>query len=143
MNLQEKMVLQRASERKTYLTAVELPEAELFLLAESLPHFVNLYCLGLKSRLPRKRESLEGFGQWPLGMPIHHRCRSNCPGAPTSGEGATALKRTGRVHESDRVSEGNEDEAVLCFAIKAWRYGWLGRQLAKLSTCCAQTCGDP
>ena len=41
VKLQEKIFAQQAPRRK-WLAAVKLPEAELLLLAESLPHFVNL-----------------------------------------------------------------------------------------------------
>ena len=45
VKLQEKIFLQQAPKRKR-LCVVELPESELLLLAESLPHFVNLPWLG-------------------------------------------------------------------------------------------------
>ena len=46
VKLQEKIFVQQAQRRKR-LTAFELPEPELLLLAESLPHFVNLEWLKL------------------------------------------------------------------------------------------------
>ena len=48
VKLQEKIFVQQAQARKR-LHAVELPESELLLLAESLPHFVNLESLRFRN----------------------------------------------------------------------------------------------
>ena len=96
VKLQEKIFLQQAQRRKR-LCVVGLPESELLLLAESLPHFVNLEWLeffdlditetavvaliaGLKTLtlgklgfpgwLPHRGEIRKGLGPGPLGMPV-------------------------------------------------------------------------
>ena len=181
MKLQEKIFVQQASRRR-YMDVLELPESELLLLAESLPHFINLEELrfgtleigetsavaliaGLKS-LRHLKEVYFGFLchiEWKAAKVLAQGL-SECQFAGglevyvRSGFGPTKLqnqlrylKRTGRVVQERFLSRlvrfwlGRlplQDLDIVHFTIKTAsgveegsKVGWLGRQLAKISSC--------
>ena len=158
VKLQEKMFLQQAQRRKE-LRAGMLPESELLLLAESLPHFVNLETLGLETSdiretvavaliaglKPLRRLRMLGFGEG---------CRIEAKAAMALAQGLLECQcddgleiivanRSGPEKLANKLSlltgrvERRYDDGCTVFAIQAsggqcWPFGGFLRQLAKI-----------
>ena len=169
VKLQKKIFLQQVQGR-TELCAQDLPESELLLLAESLPHFVNLESLRFRNLEIREANAVALVsGLKPLtrltNLSFWEDCRMDEKTAKVFGQGLLefhlaqdlqvvlwegsgpeklANELRSMVGTGREVFEGfNGVRAYFTIKAAGWRFGWFGRQLSNFSACCKRRATDP
>ena len=161
VKLQEKIFLLQAPKRKE-LKAWTLPESELLILADSLPHFVNVRFLefwNLEIHEGAAMALIAGLRPLRQLRRLDFLCSCTEDAARVLANGLLEchfveelvvsgteklaielrlLKRTERVFERNHSSFTIKPAA----GVEGLRFGWLGQQLEKFTTCCKRRARD-